>query len=221
MGYRTVNICWWWTPYVIKSIGRYMKKVFKHLRVYILRGVIASIPFVLTFVIVRFLYLTIDQRIMGLIDETIGFKIPGLGILILFIVFYFLGLIVSNVVGRKLLSMVEMLTRYIPFVKTTYQVGKQLSNTLSLPDRESLKRAVLVEYLKPGMWTIGFVTGTVVNKNDENEKYLKVFVPMPPNPASGVMILVKESQTRDPGWSIEESFRSIISAGIIGPDEID
>jgi uncharacterized membrane protein len=75
---------------------------------------------------------------------------------------------------------------------------------------------VLVEYLKPGMWTIGFVTGALIDKHT-NERLLKVFVPMPPNPISGTMIVVRESQTRDPGWTIEEALKAVISGGMISP----
>jgi len=204
-----------------------MKTPFRHIRTYIIRGIIASIPFVLTFFVIRFLYVTIDARIIVLIRRIIGEQMPvsrllfpGLGIILLLAVLYIFGLIVSNVVGRQFLALIERLTKYIPFIKTTYQVGKQFSTTLSLPDKEYLKRAVLVEYLKPGMWTAGFVTGTIIDKNTE-EKLLKVFIPTPPNPTSGVMVIVRESQVRDPGWTIEEAFRSIISAGIIGPEEIE
>lgn len=205
-----------------------MRAVFRHIRSYVIRGVIASIPFVLTFLVVRFLYVTIDARIIVLVkriigDETLSLRIlfPGLGILLLLAVLYIFGIIASNVVGRQFFVMIERLTRYIPFIRTTYQVGKQLSATLSLPDKELLKRPVLVEYLKPGIWTTGFVTGSIIDKNNRDEKLLKVFVPTPPNPTSGVMVIVKESQTRDPGWTIEEAFRMVISAGIIGPEEID
>ena len=82
------------------------------------------------------------------------------------------------------------------------------------------KRAVLVEYLKPGMWTIGFVTGVVIDRKNSDEKLLKVFVPTPPSPTSGTMVVVRESQTRDPGWSIEEAMKTVISGGIIGPTDI-
>lgn len=70
------------------------------------------------------------------------------------------------------------------------------------------------------MWTIGFVTGTIIDKDNKDETLLKVFVPTPPNPASGTVVVVKESQIRDPGWSIEEALKSAISAGVIGPTEI-
>lgn len=70
------------------------------------------------------------------------------------------------------------------------------------------------------MWTIGFVTGTIIDKDNKDETLLKVFVPTPPNPASGTVVVVKESQIRDPGWSIEQALKSAISAGVIGPTEI-
>jgi len=198
-----------------------MRRILGHIKTYIIRGIIASIPLVLTFFVIRLLYLTIDQRIMGLLDEIIGVRIPGLGILLLLAVIYLFGLIVSNVVGRQVLNLVERLTKYIPFIKTTYQVGKQISSSLALPEKEVLKRPVLVEFLKPGLWTIGFVTGTIIDNKNPEEKLLKVFIPTPPNPTSGTMIIAKESQTRDPGWTIEEAFRAVISGGIIGPEEIE
>jgi uncharacterized membrane protein len=79
---------------------------------------------------------------------------------------------------------------------------------------------VLVDYLKPGIWTVGFFTGKVIDGRHNDEVLLKVFVPTPPNPTSGTMVVVKESETRDPGWTIEEAIRPVISGGIIGPEEI-
>ena len=197
-----------------------MKHIFAHIKTYILRGVLASIPFVLTWFVIRFLYVTIDKRVMGMVDELIGFRIPGFGILLLLVLLYIFGLIASNVVGRKVLGLVERLTHRVPFIKTTYQIGKQLSATLSLPRKQVFERAVLVEYLKPGIWVTGFVTGAIIDKKSSDERLLKVFVPTPPNPASGVMVIVRESQIRDPGWTIEEALRVVISGGIIGPEEI-
>jgi uncharacterized membrane protein len=197
-----------------------MKHLIGHLKKYILRGLIALIPVTLTYFVVRFLYVTIDKRITGLVDDFLGFAIPGLGIALLLFVFYLCGLAASNVIGRQLLHLVERISVRIPLVKSTYQIGKQLSATLSMPERQAFKKAVLVDYLKPGIWTIGFVTGSVIDKKHDNEKLLKVFVPTPPNPASGTMVVVKESETRDPGWSIEEAMRAVLSGGIIGPSEL-
>lgn len=197
-----------------------IKELFRHIKNYIFRGLLAIIPLVLTLFVIQFLYIAIDKRIMGMVDEFVGFRIPGLGIVLLLIALYLLGFIASNVMGRKFFGLIERITDRIPLVKTTYHVGKQLSATLSLPERQVFKRAVLVEYLKPGIWTIGFVTGIIIDRENSDEKLLKVFIPTPPNPTSGTMVVVRDSQTRDPGWTIEEAMKAVISGGIIGPTEI-
>ena len=197
-----------------------MKTLLKHLKTYMLRGLLAVIPLALTAFAIQILYTTIDKRITRMIEEFIGFSFPGLGVILLLVILYLLGLIVSNVVGRQIFRLVEGIANRIPLVKTTYNVGRQLSSTLSLPEKQVFKRAVLVEYLKPGMWTIGFVTGTLMDKGNNEEVLLKVFIPTPPNPISGTMIVVRESQTRDPGWTIEEALKAVISGGVISPAEI-
>lgn len=198
-----------------------LKKIFTHFRKFIIRGAIALIPLGLTLLILRIIYLAIDRRIIGYVDNYLGFSIPGLGILLLLVLLYLVGLVTSNVLGRHILNLLEKMINRIPLIKTTYQVGKQLSTTLSLPERQVFKKAVLVDYLKPGIWTIGFVTGYIIDKANDNMKLLKVFVPTPPNPTTGTMVLVKESMVRDPGWTIEEAMRTVISGGIIGPKEIE
>lgn len=197
-----------------------MKSVFTHLKKFIFRGFLAVIPLFLTYLLLRFIYLTIDKRVVDLIAKLIGFRIPGLGILLVILLFYVLGLLVSHWFGRKIFDFIERLTRRIPLIGTTYQVGKQLETTLALPEKQIFKRAVLVEYLKPGIWTIGFITGEIRDRRNPEEKLLKVFIPTPPNPTSGTMVLVRESQVRDPGWTVKEALNAVISGGILGPVNI-
>jgi uncharacterized membrane protein len=67
---------------------------------------------------------------------------------------------------------------------------------------------------------VGFVTGTILDRSRDNEILLKVYIPTPPLPTSGTMVLVRQAQTRDPGWTIEEAMKVVISGGIIGPDYV-
>jgi len=202
------------------SKGQLMKYLFDHLKKYALRGLLALIPASITYFVVKFFYFAIDQRIMSLIEDKLGFSVPGLGILLLFIVMYLTGLAISNVIGRTTVNALERLFQRLPLIRTTYRVGQQLSTALSVPQQELFKRAVLINYLKPGIWTIGFVTGSIIDTVNNNEKLLKVFVPTPPIPTSGTMVLVREVDTRDPGWTIEESLQTVISGGLIGPAKI-
>lgn len=196
-----------------------MKKIFTQTKIYIFRGLFASIPLGLSFFVLKFFYDVIDQKIMNFVDDFLGFRIPGLGILIFAVTLYLIGFLASNIIGKRLFDLIERVSERIPIVKTTYQVGKQISSTLLLPEKQVFKRVVLVDYFRPGVWTIGFVTGTITDKKN-NEKLLKVFIPTVPNPTSGMLIILKESQTIDPKWSVEQGMRTVISGGIIGPDEV-
>ena len=198
-----------------------MKSVIKHFKTYIIRGVIAIIPLSLTGTIVYIIYISIDQKFLILVKRIIGISFPGMGIGILLIILYITGFISTWVIGKQILNLLEKSMSKIPIINTTYQIGKQLSSTLSLPERQVFKRVVLVDFLKPGIWTVGFVTGEIIDRQNNNENLLKVFIPTPPNPTSGTMVIVRETETRDPGWTIEQALRSVISAGIIGPEEIN
>lgn len=196
-----------------------MKRFINHTKAYILRGLLALIPLGLTIFTIRIIYVLIDKRVMELVDQYIGYRIPGLGLFLFVIVLYFVGMIASNVLGKRLFSILETITDRIPLVNTAYKVGKQLSNTLSLPEKQIFKNAVLVDYFKPGAWVIGFVTGQIKN-NATGEILSKVFIPTVPNPTSGFLVILKESDTRNPKWSVEEAMKMVISGGIIGPDMV-
>jgi len=112
----------------------------------------------------------------------------------------------------------ESLTERIPFINMAYRIGKQLSGTLS-PDEQIFRRPILVPYAAPDTWQVGFVTGTVYSEKD-GEELLKVYVPTPPNPTSGFVYFMREADTRDPGWTVEEAMQCILSGGLIGPDKI-
>ncbi|MBI4845120.1 MAG: DUF502 domain-containing protein [Candidatus Omnitrophica bacterium] len=196
-----------------------MKKFLEHCKMYVFRGILAVIPIALSAVTIAFIYKFIDKKVSELIDQYIGFKIPGVGVCVLFVCLYVVGLIASNVFGKRFIHFFESILDKIPIIKTTYQVGKQVSNTLSMPEKQVFQKVVLVDYFKPGAWVIGFVTGSIINK-EKNEKLLKVFIPTVPNPTSGFLVILKESQTIDPQWSIEEAMKMVISGGIIGPEFI-
>lgn len=192
----------------------------KSARVYIFRGLLTLIPIGLTLFTVQIIYIFIDRRVMELFNKFIGYRIPGLGLLFFIAVLYFTGMIASNVFGKKIFAILEDIMSRIPLLKMVYQVGKQLSNTLSLPEKQIFKRAVLVDYFKPGTWVIGFITGDIKIK-DTGENMLTVFIPTVPNPTSGFMVIIGESQIKDPHWSIEEAMKMVISGGIIGPEVIN
>jgi len=196
-----------------------MRGIFKHLKTHIFRGLLAVIPLGLSYLVIRFFYLTVDARITKLIDRWLGFRIPGLGILIVLIILYLLGLAASHWAGRKAFGFVELVTTRIPLIKTVYTLGKQLADALSLPEKGAFKRVVMVEHFRPGVWSVGFVTATLKDR-ETREDMVRVFIPTAPNPTSGFVVMLKSSQVREVDWSVHEAMNSIISGGMVGPEEI-
>jgi uncharacterized membrane protein len=190
-----------------------------HIRKFVIRGTLALIPVAIPAFAIYLLYDFIDRRLIVLVDKTLHIRFPGLGIVLLLVTLYLVGLVASNVFGRQLIAGVERLTERIPIIGTAYRLGKQLSGTLSLPEKQIFRRPVLVPYTARGMWQVGFATGSVTEK-ETGEVLVKVYVPTPPNPASGFVYFVKQSDVRDPGWTVEEAMQCILSGGLIGPDTI-
>lgn len=196
-----------------------MKRLWLHLKRQIIRGFLASIPLIFSYLLIRFLYLAIDQRVAHLIQRIIGFRIPGLGLLLVLLLLYLVGLAASHWVGRQIFRLIEAITIRLPLIKTIYSLGKKLAEALSLPEQQAFQKVVLLEYFRPGVWTVAFVTGSVMDRQT-GEKLLKLFIPTTPNPTSGFMAMVPETQTRFVPWSTEEAIKVVISGGIIGPEEI-
>jgi uncharacterized membrane protein len=196
-----------------------MKKIAKHLRTAAVRGLLALLPIALTYYVLRFLYLAVDQKAAPYIERWLGVSIPGLGLILVLVVLYLLGLFVGNWLGRRAFGLIDKLTNHIPLVKTIYKMGRQLGQAFQLPEQKGLKRVVLVEQFRPGIWSIGFVMGT---QKDEvsGECLLRLFVPTAPNPTTGFMIMVEESKVRDVDWSVPAAMNTVISGGIVEPGPI-
>ncbi|MFA5275344.1 MAG: DUF502 domain-containing protein [Candidatus Omnitrophota bacterium] len=197
-----------------------MKTFFKHIRIYVLRGILAIIPIFLSILAIRLLYVLIDKRVMALLDKLFKVRqIPGLGILLVLISLYLIGLIVSNVAGKAFFHFLEKVSQRIPIINIIYKAGKQFSTGFSGADgKQAFKKVLLVNW--GGLWTVAFVVGTIIDQQS-GESMLRVFVPNTPTPVGGFIFVVKESETIDPGWSVEDAVKIFVSTFVITPAEIN
>jgi uncharacterized membrane protein len=78
-----------------------------------------------------------------------NFLLPGLGILAFFLLLYLIGIITTNVMGRKLVSWGDRLFTNIPVVKNIYSSSKQLTDAFSSARKGSFRQAVFVEFVPP------------------------------------------------------------------------
>ena len=158
----------------------------------------------------------LNPLLQDLINLTLGLTVPLLAILLI-------GLMARNFVGRWLLEFGEGTLSKIPVAGAVYKTLKQLLETFLSNKSNRFRRVVLVEYPREGLFSVGFVTGDVGPslQSELDKKLLSVFIPTAPNPTTGWYTLVPESSVKDLDISVEDAFKTIISVGIVNPDEKD
>lgn len=133
------------------------------------------------------------------------------------VVIFFIGLVVSNVIGKRLFTLFESIMERVPLINTIYTSSRQIMQTLTMPGKGNFKQVVLIEYPRKGLWTLAFVTA--YSKSKSGEQYVHVFLPTTPNPTSGFMLFIKETDIRPSGLSIEEGLKTLISGGMIASEK--
>ena len=161
-----------------------MRDFLNHAQRYVFRGFLAMIPIFLCYLAVKLLYELIDKKVIGFLDKMIDVKhIPGLGILLVLVILYFIGIVVSNFVGRKALKFLENISERIPLIKSVYSMGKQLSQSLDADNKKSgFKKAVLVDVNNSNVLVPGFVTGSIIDERTKEELTLVFSPPRPLQP---------------------------------------
>ena len=157
---------------------------------------------------------TLNPLLQELINLGVGLLVPLLAILLI-------GLMARNIVGRWFLEFGEGTLQRIPLAGSVYKTLKQLLETFLRDNSSRFRRVVLVEYPRQGLYALGFVTGVLGSAVQAgfDQPMLSVFIPTAPNPTTGWYAVVPETSVRDLDLSVEDAFRTIISAGIVSPDE--
>ncbi len=157
---------------------------------------------------------TLNPLLQELINLGVGLLVPLLGILLI-------GLMARNIVGRWLLEFGEGTLLRIPLAGSVYKTLKQFLETFLQGNSSRFRRVVLLEYPREGLYALGFVTGVLSAsiQGDFDQTMLSVFIPTAPNPTTGWYAVVPERSVRDLDLSVEDAFRTIISAGIVSPDD--
>ena len=130
------------------------------------------------------------------------------------------GLLARNYLGKRLIEWVDEAMLRVPLINKIYGATKQINEAFSSGNKNSFKTVVMVEYPRPGAYSIGFLTGELHEdiQRQAMEKLVCVFIPTTPNPTSGFLILVPEDEVTKLDMSVADGIKFIISLGSIAPE---
>jgi uncharacterized membrane protein len=189
------------------------------LRRYFFVGLIVIAPVGVTVFVLRWIFQTVDAILGRPLQAALGFSVPGLGFVLLGLVVVAVGWIVHRAVGRRLLNAWNQMLVRFPVAGRLYNAASQIVQSVASDKSRLFKRTVLIPYPHEGSWTMAFVTSedAPVLTQALGVPCVSVFVPTPPNPATGVVLVVPRERLIPIDVSLEEAFKFIISVGAFVP----
>ncbi len=191
---------------------------------YFITGLLVLVPLFITVWVISGLVGMMDQSLF-LLPETwrpkaqLGLEIPGMGAILTLLIIFVTGVIATNFFGKRMILVWEALLARVPVVKSIYASVKQVSDTLFSDSGNAFRQAVLVQFPRPGVWTIAFVTGKPGGDvaNHLSGDYLSVYVPTTPNPTGGYFLMLPRADVVELDMSVDEALKYIISMGVVAP----
>jgi uncharacterized membrane protein len=206
---------------VANSVPGTMQRV----RRYLAAGLLIWIPIFVTVFVIRFIVDLMDQTLLLLPkawqpETLLGFRIPGFGLLLSFIVLLVTGVAVGNLIGRRLVRWWEELMQRIPFVRSIYSGSKTFAETVFSGKGQAFSKVLLVEYPRAGIWSIGFLSASGVAEIDQRlgDEMWCVFVPTTPNPTSGFIMMMPRRDCMVLDMTVDQAMKMVVTLGVVIPD---
>lgn len=199
----------------------------ERVRAYFFAGILVTGPIVLTLYLVWLFIHFIDSVMRGLLPERydpntyLPFNIPGLGLIFGVIALTLIGAVTAGYVGRIFVLLSERIFARMPVIRGIYGAMKQIFETVLAKQSNTFREAVLVEFPRPGMWTIAFITARTEGEVQRltGPDPVSVYVPTTPNPTSGYLVFVPRSDIVVLSMTVEEAIKLVISGGIVTPPD--
>ncbi len=204
-------------------------RIAKSFRNNILVGLILVTPVVITIFIVNALFRLVTKWVIAFVPPHLLQEYPDLlfqaaALVLVVFMFFFVGLLVRNFIGQKLYRLGDMVLGRIPIFNKIYLSVRQISEALVDQSQTLFKEVVILEYPRLGLYTVGFVTGSLpqtyrkyISAPESDGEIVSVFVATVPNPTSGFFVFVPRSQLRVLPISVGDAMKLAISAGAVFP----
>ena len=148
-----------------------------------------------------------------------SYALDWIGILLAVLAVYVAGRLLGGFLGRRVQRRIEDVITSVPIFKQVYPYVKQVVDFIFSDDKPiKFNRVVVVQYPRPGVWSVGLVTGSTMKSiQDESGDAVTIFIPSSPTPFTGYTITVPKTDVRELPISIDEALRFTISGGVLVP----
>ncbi len=195
------------------------------LRAYFFAGILITAPVSITIYLAWLFVSFVDSRVSLLLpakfnpENYLPFAVPGLGLLIVGVALIVIGALTAGYLGRLITRIFDGVLARMPVLRSIYRAVKQVFETVLANKSNAFRQAVLVEYPRRGIWTIGFLTGITEGEVQKvtGSEVINVFVPTTPNPTSGFLLFVPRADVIELAMSVEDALKMIVSGGIVTP----
>lgn len=195
------------------------QKIQARLRRYFISGFFTLIPIGLSVLVVWTFVSGVDRTLAPILDAALGFHLPGLGLIAAVVLILGAGMLASHVVGERLLVLGEEVVGRIPVFKWVYGTIKQMTEAFSPANKASFKSVVMVEYPRPGVYSLGFVTGEMLLDVPGGEQKRLTSVYIPTNHVYvGDVIFVPSERVIPSQLSVQQGIQVVLSAGAVFPE---
>ena len=155
-------------------------------------------------------------------EKYLQFAIPGTGLLIAIVVITLIGFLGRNLIGRSIVNFGESIFHRTPLVRTIYKSLKQIFETVLKEQGTTFKKAALIEYPSPGLWSVVFIStdarGEIASKfNAIGQDMVACFMAPTPVPTAGFLVFVPREKIVPLDMSAEDAAKLIISMGLVTP----
>lgn len=201
--------------------------LFAGLRASFLTGLIVIAPISVTIWLVWTVIGWIDGWVLPFVpqryrpEEYIGVNLRGVGVVIFLVFTIIVGWLAKGLIGRSLINWAEGVVDRMPIVRSVYNGLKQIAETVFAQTETTFDKACLVQYPRPGIWAIAFVStsakGEIDRRIQGDEHIISIFLPTTPNPTSGFLLFVPRQDVVELDMSVEDAAKLIISAGLVYP----
>jgi uncharacterized membrane protein len=198
------------------------------------RGIGLLLPITLTAALLTWLWQQLSERLLGHVITGVDHTVATLGfeplsrtvalvlaIAVLLSLIFLVGFWFSGFIGRRLYGLLERVLVRLPVVSAIYPHIKQISDFFFGEERKiEFRGVVAVEYPRPGVYSIGFLTGSSSRTINEHtgQEHLTIFIPSSPMPVTGYTVFVRADEIIELPLTVDEALRTVISGGLLMPD---